>query len=65
MRVRNESATMRTATTALRREVDGLSQRMKEEMANLKHECVGEMCSFLYEITSRSQDPNGARQSKE
>lgn len=47
MRVRNESATMRTATTALRREVDGLSQRMKEEMANLKHECVGEMCSFF------------------
>jgi len=45
MRVRNESATMRTATTALRREADALSQKMKEDMANLKHEIQMELDS--------------------
>ncbi|KAI0676847.1 hypothetical protein C8Q78DRAFT_1158774 [Trametes maxima] len=35
---RNETATMRTATSALRREVDALDGRMKEEVAQLKHE---------------------------
>ncbi|KAI0650003.1 hypothetical protein C8Q79DRAFT_997952 [Trametes meyenii] len=35
---RNETAAMRTATSALRREVDALDGRMKEEVAQLKHE---------------------------
>ena len=38
MGTRNESATMRTATAALRREVDALDGRMKEDLSGLKHE---------------------------
>lgn len=38
MLTRNESATMRSASTALRRDVDALGVRMKEDIANLKHE---------------------------
>ncbi|TCD71297.1 hypothetical protein EIP91_011068 [Steccherinum ochraceum] len=38
MRTRNGSAAMRTATSALRREVDALDGHMKEDLANLKHE---------------------------
>lgn len=40
MRTRNESAAMRTANAALRRDVDALDGRMKEDVANLKHECA-------------------------
>lgn len=40
MLTRNESAAMRTATAALRREVDALDGHMKEDIANLKHEYV-------------------------
>lgn len=40
MRTRNESAAMRTASAALRREVDALDGRMKEDIAILKHEYV-------------------------
>ncbi|KAI9001180.1 hypothetical protein BD414DRAFT_24883 [Trametes punicea] len=35
---RNETAAMRSATAALRREVDALDGRMKEDIAQLKHE---------------------------
>ncbi|KAL7282107.1 hypothetical protein ACG7TL_003576 [Trametes sanguinea] len=35
---RNETAAMRSATAAVRREVDALEGRMKEEIAQLKHE---------------------------
>ncbi|KAI0773952.1 hypothetical protein C8Q74DRAFT_1267541 [Fomes fomentarius] len=35
---RNETAAMRAATTALRREVDTLGTRMKEDITTLKHE---------------------------
>lgn len=38
MLTRNESAAMRTASAALRRDVDALDGRMKEDLANLKHE---------------------------
>ncbi|KAH8106198.1 hypothetical protein BXZ70DRAFT_1037990 [Cristinia sonorae] len=38
MRARNGSAPMRTATSALRREVDALDGRMKEDIGTLKHE---------------------------
>jgi Protein of unknown function (DUF1640) len=40
MRIRNETAAMRTATASLRREADTVSQKMKEDISNLKHECV-------------------------
>lgn len=40
MLTRNESAAMRSASAALRRDVDALNVRMKEDIANLKHECV-------------------------
>lgn len=40
MRARNGSAAMRTATSALRREVDALDGQMKEDIANMKHELV-------------------------
>lgn len=40
MLTRNEAAAMRTASAALRRDVDTLSVRMKEDIANLKHEYV-------------------------
>lgn len=37
-RSRNESATIRSATAALRREVDRLDVKMKEDLGTLKHE---------------------------
>lgn len=39
-RSRNESATIRSATAALRREVDRLDVKMKEDLGTLKHESV-------------------------
>ena len=39
-RSRNESAAMRAAIAALRREVDRLDVKMKEDLGNLKHEYV-------------------------
>jgi hypothetical protein len=38
MRTRNESAAIRTATTALRRDVDRVDIKMKEDLTTLKHE---------------------------
>ncbi|EPT03569.1 hypothetical protein FOMPIDRAFT_1028444 [Fomitopsis schrenkii] len=38
MLARNETAAIRTATAALRREVDALDVRMKEDISNLKHD---------------------------
>lgn len=61
MRVRNESATMRTATSALRRDADALSQKMKEDLANLKHECVGSTMFLVVNLNS-CQNTNGTRQ---
>lgn len=43
---RNESAAMRTASTALRKEVDVVDGRMKEDISNLKHECVVGLSTF-------------------
>ncbi|EGO01976.1 hypothetical protein SERLA73DRAFT_48935 [Serpula lacrymans var. lacrymans S7.3] len=45
MRTRNESAAMRTATAALRREVDRLDVKMKEDVSTLKHEIQMELDS--------------------
>lgn len=38
MLTRNETAAMRAAGAAQRREVDALDANMKEDLANLKHE---------------------------
>jgi hypothetical protein len=35
---RNDSAAIRTATAALRRDVDRLDVKMKEDLGKLKHE---------------------------
>ncbi|CAL1702216.1 unnamed protein product [Somion occarium] len=43
MRARTGSASMRSATAALRREVDALDGRMKEDLSNLKHEIQMEL----------------------
>jgi hypothetical protein len=40
MSTNNDSAAMRTATAALRREVDRLDIKMKEDIATLKHEYI-------------------------
>ncbi|KAH9943054.1 uncharacterized protein BXZ73DRAFT_97115 [Epithele typhae] len=40
MHTRNETAAMRTATTALRRETDTLNTLMKEDIATLKHDLI-------------------------
>ncbi|KIM90722.1 hypothetical protein PILCRDRAFT_94449 [Piloderma croceum F 1598] len=45
VRTRNESAAIRTATTALRRDVDRVDVKMKEDLATLKHEIQMELDS--------------------
>ncbi|EKM59654.1 uncharacterized protein PHACADRAFT_137700 [Phanerochaete carnosa HHB-10118-sp] len=45
MLTRNETAAMRAAGAAQRREVDALNARMKEDLANLKHEIQMELDS--------------------
>ncbi|EIW82376.1 hypothetical protein CONPUDRAFT_103467 [Coniophora puteana RWD-64-598 SS2] len=45
MRTKNEGATIRTATAALRREVDRLDIKMKEDLGRLKHEIQMELDS--------------------
>ena len=61
MLTRNESAAMRTASAALRRDVDALNVRMKEDIANLKHEYVLKSSS-IFELIERAilQDSNGS-----
>lgn len=44
MSTKNDSAAIRAATAALRREVDRLDVKMKEDIGNLKHELVIFMC---------------------
>ena len=59
MSTRNESAAIRTATAALRREVDRLDVKMKEDVGTLKHEYV--FVHFLYEscMFSMMQNTDG------
>jgi len=40
MMTKNDSAGIRSATAALRREVDRLDIKMKEDIGSLKHECI-------------------------
>ncbi|RPD61938.1 hypothetical protein L226DRAFT_613284 [Lentinus tigrinus ALCF2SS1-7] len=49
---RNETAAMRAATTALRREVDTLETRMREDIATLKHEIQMDLDSRKNEARS-------------
>jgi hypothetical protein len=60
---RNESAAMRAAIAALRREVDRLDVKMKEDLGNLKHEYVPP--SVFFRPSNPFQDPNGARYPQE
>ncbi|KAJ6539275.1 hypothetical protein B0H19DRAFT_1314630 [Mycena capillaripes] len=52
MSTNNDSAAMRTATSALRREVDRLDIKMKEDIATLKHEIQMELDSRKNEVRS-------------
>nr|GAT54070.1 predicted protein [Mycena chlorophos] len=52
MNTNNDSASMKTATTALRREVDRLDIKMKEDIATLKHEIQLEFDSRKNEAKS-------------
>ncbi|KAJ7368225.1 hypothetical protein DFH08DRAFT_676491 [Mycena albidolilacea] len=52
MSTNNDSAAMRTATSALRREVDRLDIKMKEDIATLKHEIQIELDSRKNEAKS-------------
>ncbi|KAJ6614315.1 hypothetical protein B0H10DRAFT_1803857 [Mycena sp. CBHHK59/15] len=52
MSTNNDSATIRTATAALRREVDRLDVKMKEDIATLKHEIQMELDSRKNEAKS-------------
>jgi len=45
MNTKNDSAAIRAGTAALRREVDRLDVKMKEDIANLKHEIQMELDS--------------------
>jgi len=44
MSAKNDSATIRAASTGLRREVDRLDVKMKEDVGKLKHEWVYLSC---------------------
>ena len=65
MRTKNESAAIRTATTALRRDVDRVDVKMKEDLATLKHEWAITPLSSVLIVTFCMKDPNGTRQSEE
>ncbi|KAJ6599135.1 hypothetical protein DFH09DRAFT_902942 [Mycena vulgaris] len=52
MSTNNDSAAMRTATSALRREVDRLDIKMKEDISTLKHEIQMELDSRKNEAKS-------------
>ncbi|KAJ7095315.1 hypothetical protein B0H15DRAFT_774916 [Mycena belliarum] len=52
MSTNNSSAAMRTATSALRREVDHLDIKMSEDIATLKHEIQMELDSRKNEVRS-------------
>lgn len=59
-RTRAETAAIRTQSAALRRDVDALSARLKEDIDGLKHECVKSLDLFLLATQlGVPQDPNG------
>ncbi|KAF8812377.1 hypothetical protein BYT27DRAFT_7251912 [Phlegmacium glaucopus] len=60
MNTKNDSAAIRAATTALRREVDLLDVKMKEDVGNLKHEIQMELDSRKNEAKAdlKQQDIN-------
>ena len=58
MSTKNDSAAIRAATAALRRDVDKLDVKMKEDIGNLKHEWV--VCLLIVIYLMYGQDSNGA-----
>ena len=49
MRARNDGLTLRSTTSLIRREVDSLSQKLKEDIGTLKHEWVARHGIFEHE----------------
>lgn len=60
MMTKNDSAAIRSATAALRREVDRLDVKMKEDIGTLKHEYITSDRSLLTHHNLLAKDPNGA-----
>ncbi len=58
MNTKNDSAAVRSTSAALRREVDRLDVKMKEDVGKLKHEWV--LSFFSSNGPSPWQDSNGA-----
>ena len=59
MNTKNESAAIRTATAALRREVDRLDVKMKEDIGTLKHEYVLHVIFRELQLRVDSKNSNG------
>jgi len=49
MNIKNESAAVNSATAALRRDVERLDVKMKEDITSLKHEYAYLFSSYLIE----------------
>lgn len=47
VKARNDGIQLRSTASLIRREVDSLSQKLKEDIGTLKHECVQDVC-FLF-----------------
>lgn len=60
MRTRNESAKLQTSMAALRREVDALDGKMKEDVQTLKHECVCPVPFAFLRLIGWIQDTDGS-----
>jgi phage host-nuclease inhibitor protein Gam len=53
MTTKNDTAAIRTSSTALRREVDRLDVKMKEDLATLKHEYACDVSpSIIYSLAN-------------
>ena len=59
MMTKNDSAAIRSTTAALRREVERLDVKMKEDIGNLKHEYVSSLTFLLPLIVTVGKDSNG------
>jgi hypothetical protein len=62
---RNESAAIRTATAALRREVERVNVKMKEDLGTLKHECVSSCLPSVLSFSCLLENTDGVGQSEE
>ncbi|KAF9519172.1 hypothetical protein BS47DRAFT_1288712 [Hydnum rufescens UP504] len=55
MRTKNESAALQTSTSTIRKDVESLSARMKEELATLKHNVQMDMNNRKNEVNSETK----------